>query len=205
MALDLSFVQHVKPPEGSEGVRTQVQKNDILVCITGALTGNVALVDMDLPSAFVNQHVALIRPRLQKIVPRYLAYVLHSEIGKSQFKTSEYGGTKQGLSLDDVKSVVVAVPPLDEQRAITRHLETQLERFTGPVTAATREIAVVREYRSRLISDVVTGKADVRDATKRLPEGIEELVPEMESEESTETGREELPVESEDAVEEAQG
>ena len=64
MALNLSFVQHVKPPHGSEGVRTRVQRNDVLVCITGALTGNVALVDVDFPApAYVNQHVALVRPK----------------------------------------------------------------------------------------------------------------------------------------------
>src|SRR5580692_889508 len=43
MALNLSFIQHVNPPEGSEGMRTQVRRDDVLICITGALTGNVAL------------------------------------------------------------------------------------------------------------------------------------------------------------------
>ena len=176
MALNLSSIQHVNPPEGSEGMRTQVRKDDVLVCITGALTGNVALIDVDLPAAYVNQHVALLRPRAEKVLPRYFAFVLHSEMGKSQFKTSEYGGTKQGLSLDDVKSVIVPVPPLNEQRAIVTSLDAQLESLIAPMTAAARGISLVREYRNRLISDVVTGKCDVRGVSKVLLDEIQEPV-----------------------------
>ena len=119
MSLNLSSVQHVRPPDGAEGERTRVRTNDVLVCITGALTGNVAVVDQELSaSAFVNQHVALIRPKQAMIQPRFLAYVLHSEVGRTQFKTNEYGGTKQGLGLGDVKSVFLPVPPLEEQRTV---------------------------------------------------------------------------------------
>src|SRR5262249_24805610 len=39
MALNLGFVQHVSPPHGVEGQRTRVQRDDILICITGGLTG----------------------------------------------------------------------------------------------------------------------------------------------------------------------
>jgi type I restriction enzyme S subunit len=103
MSLNLSFIQHVQPPQGLEGERTRVQRDDVLVCITGALTGNVAHVNMDLPAtAFVNQHVALVRPNQAIVYPRYLAFGLHSEIGRTQFKAWEYGGTKQGLGLDDI-------------------------------------------------------------------------------------------------------
>ena len=56
MALDLERVQRVNVPTRVEGLRTRIAKDDILVCITGALTGNVAFVDTDLPPAYVNQH-----------------------------------------------------------------------------------------------------------------------------------------------------
>ena len=77
LSLDLSSVQHVSPPDRAEGQRTKVRKHDVLICITGALTGNVVLVEADLDSAFVNQHVALVRPR--DVVPKFLAYALRSE------------------------------------------------------------------------------------------------------------------------------
>ncbi|HQK45650.1 MAG TPA: hypothetical protein PLP52_01720, partial [Syntrophorhabdaceae bacterium] len=47
---------------------------------------------------------------------------------------------------------------------------------------AQREIALIREFRTRLIADVVTGKVDVRKAAKNLPEEPEEEIEPMEEE-----------------------
>jgi type I restriction enzyme S subunit len=141
--------------------------------ITGALTGNVALVDIDLANAFVNQHVALMRPKGAQVSPKYLAYCLYSRVGQAQFKTTEYGGTKQGLGLDEVKSVVVPVPPRAEQDVIVKALDRQLSALDIAIDRALREIALVREYRTRLIADVVTGKLDVREAVAKLPDDPE--------------------------------
>jgi type I restriction enzyme S subunit len=145
----------------------------LLLCITGALTGNVVLVDVDLPNAFVNQHVALIRPKADKAFPRFLAYALHSGMGQAQFRTSEYGGTKQGLGLGDVKSVVAALPPLREQEVIARHLDGVLADLTAPIAQAQREIELIREYRTRLIVELVTGQLDVRAAANNLPPEVQ--------------------------------
>jgi len=171
MSLNLSFIQRVKPPAGSEGERTRVLRDDVLVCITGALTGNVALVDVDLPApAFVNQHVALVRPNRAVIFPRYLALLLHSEFGRVQFKSGEYGGTKQGLGLDDVKSALLLLPPLPEQVAICSELNARIRGLSAATSRLEREVALLREYRTRLIADVVTGKLDVREAAAGLPD-----------------------------------
>ena len=175
MSLDLSYIQYVQPPQGSEGERTKVLRDDVLVCITGALTGNVTHVDIDLSAhAFVNQHVALVRPNQKVIYPRYLAFVLHSEIGRIQFKMGEYGGTKQGLGLDDVKSTFVPLPPIMEQRVICSHLDSTIVGWAKAIDRTEHEIALLREYRTRLIADVVTGKIDVREAAANLPDEVEE-------------------------------
>jgi type I restriction enzyme S subunit len=124
---------------------------------------------------FVNQHVALIRPNRTAVFPRYLAYALHSEIGRIQFKAGEYGGTKQGLGLNEVKSALVPLPPLPEQIAICADLDAALVRHAASVSGIEQEISLLREYRTRLIADVVTGKLDVREAAARLPDEPGEL------------------------------
>lgn len=174
MSLNLARVQHVQLPSNAEGVRTKVKRNDILVCITGALTGNVIIVDTNLANAYVNQHVALVRPRHDAVDPRFLAYCLHSRIGQAQFKASEYGGTKQGLGLDEVKSALVPLPPSDEQTLIVKALDEQLAALNLSIERIHHEMELVREYRTRLIADVVTGKLDVRDAAAGLPDETEE-------------------------------
>jgi type I restriction enzyme S subunit len=118
----------------------------------------------------VNQHVALVRPKTHAINSRFLAYALRSEVGRSQFKSSEYGGTKQGLGLGDVKAVFVPVPRADEQCRIVARLDKDLALFDTAIARTEREIALLQEYRTRLTADVVTGKVDVRDAAARLPE-----------------------------------
>ncbi|MCL4203432.1 MAG: restriction endonuclease subunit S [Pirellulaceae bacterium] len=178
MGLNFAYIQHVRPPSGSEGERTQVRRDDVLVCVTGALTGNTVHVDQDLAlPAFVNQHVALLRPRVRMVKPRFLAYALRSEAGRIQFKTSEYGGTKQGLGLGDVKSVFIAVPPLVYQDNVIAHLDRVLGHFDETITRTEREIALVQEYRTRLTADVVTGKLDVREAAAKLPDTPETALP----------------------------
>ena len=96
-------------------------------------------------------------------------HVLHSKVGQTQFKTNEYGGTKQGLGLGEVKSVFIPVPPLDQQEAICAHLDTEVARFKEAAARLEREIDLLREYRTRLVADVVTGKLDVRAAAAHLP------------------------------------
>lgn len=169
MNLDFRRLQHVSVPLGAEGERTRIEQGDVLVCITGALTGNVAHVDYTLPPAYINQHVALLRPLTRRVLSRYLAYVLHSRTGQEQFKLTEYGGTKQGLGLDDVRNVYVALPNLEEQQRTVLALDAELSQLSRTIQRVEREIDLIREYRTRLIADVVTGKVDVRAAAASLP------------------------------------
>ncbi len=171
LSLKLDRVQCVTVPNSTEGVRTRVRVGDLLVCITGAMTGNVGIVQEDpkFPS-YVNQHVALIRPRPDLISSGFLGLALHSHSGQQQFKMSEYGGTKQGLGLAEVKSTRVPVPPIDVQAQIERYTAQETRRIESAISHAEREISLLREYQTRLTADVVTGKLDVRAAAAALPD-----------------------------------
>lgn len=169
--VDLSRIQRVKLPATAEGQRTRVMQGDVLVCITGALTGNVAVLDVNLDDeAYVNQHVALLRPITGRIAPKFLGLALHSRPGKEQFKLAEYGGTKQGLGLADVRSVKLALPPLPEQRAILDYLAAENSLAETAISRTLREIDLLREFRTRLTADVVTGQVDVRGIAASLPD-----------------------------------
>lgn len=174
LELKLQSLQRVNLPTTTEGSRTLVDANDVLVCITGALTGNVAFVQSRLPEpAYVNQHVALLRPDPRAVVPRLLALALWCGFGKAQLKFSEYGGTKQGLGLDDLKSVVLPLPPRAEQQEICRYVDHTMIEVNAALAVAAHELELVHELRACLISDVVTGKLDVREVAARLPDELE--------------------------------
>lgn len=95
--LDLSDVQRVSVPAGAEGERTQVCPGDLLFSITAYL-GSVAVVPSGLGTAYVSQHVALVRPARQKLLPEWVAYVTLSFMGKTHMETQGYGGTKIQLT-----------------------------------------------------------------------------------------------------------
>ncbi|MDT0427867.1 restriction endonuclease subunit S [Streptomyces salyersiae] len=169
--LKLDKVQCVKIPDSAEGIRTRAREGDLLVCITGAMTGNIGVVQYELPyPSYVNQHVALVRPRPELINSEYLALALHSQSGQQQFKMSEYGGTKQGLGLAEVKSARVPVPPLDAQVEIVQYVAREARKIEFAISRTEREISLLREYQNRLTADVVTGKLDVRAASAALPD-----------------------------------
>lgn len=169
--LKLAGVQRLALPSSvTEGLRTRVEAHDILICITGALTGNVALVPSDwAEEAYVNQHLALARPRHDVVDAEFLGHAMKSRPSQVQFRGSEYGGTKQGLGLDEVKNLELPVPPLTEQQAIVEKIRVRTRRIDSAMVRAEREVALLAEFRTRLVADVVTGQVDVRATANSLP------------------------------------
>jgi type I restriction enzyme S subunit len=120
--LDLSAVQHVKPPPGPEADRSRVRPGDLLISITAEL-GMVAVAPGNIGDAYINQHVAIARST-DLIDRKYLGWYFACEhAGKMQLEALRRGATKAGLGLDDIRSVRVALPPLAEQHRIVVEVE----------------------------------------------------------------------------------
>jgi type I restriction enzyme S subunit len=79
-------------------------------------------------------------------------------------------GPVPAISEGEVREIRVALPSAPEQTAIVEYLDTQTSKLDTAIAAARREIELLREYRERLIADVVTGKVDVREVAAQLPE-----------------------------------
>jgi type I restriction enzyme, S subunit len=121
MNITLNEIKRIHPPKDAEAQRAMVQTDDVVVCITGARTGAVAHIETLPETAYINQHVCLLRPSPRKINASYLAYSLFSSPGQQQLSLAMYG-LKQGLGLEDLRSTLVALPPLDEQTTVVAHL-----------------------------------------------------------------------------------
>ena len=77
---------------------------------------------------------------------------------------------QQRVPTDFVKNYLIALPSVEEQRAILESVNACASRINAVVARLNREIDLLREYRTRLIADVVMGKLDVREAAARMPE-----------------------------------
>lgn len=73
------------------------------------------------------------------------------------------GGGQPNINQDKLRSLRIALPPMTEQRAIVDYLDAECIRIDALVEKATGVIAILREYRSALITAAVTGKIDVRE------------------------------------------
>ena len=78
--------------------------------------------------------------------------------------------TIQNIGADKYANLSVPFPSLAEQQAILDSLAKEQSPLLATISRFEREIELLREYRTRLIADVVTGKLDVREAAARLPE-----------------------------------
>jgi len=116
----------------------------------------------------------------------------------AQFETS----TINQLTQNDLRCLVVPVPPENERAEITAFLDAETGNADGAMAAAAAEIKLLREYRTRLIADVVTGKLDVREAAARLPdEGDEpDLLDVAEAESDTDETADDLDAAAEEAA-----
>ena len=87
-----------------------------------------------------------------------------------QFMTGAAG--QQRIPSDFVKEYPIGLPPVNEQQEILDHIRKKPGEIDQAITRAEREVELIREYRARLISDVVTGQVDVRRI--EVPEVTEE-------------------------------
>ncbi|MGI9392270.1 MAG: restriction endonuclease subunit S [Parvibaculales bacterium] len=70
--------------------------------------------------------------------------------------------TQGNLNIERVGKISCSLPPIEEQQAIVVHIEKETTLIDKTIARTEREIELIQEYRIRLVSDVVTGKMDVR-------------------------------------------
>jgi type I restriction enzyme S subunit len=122
----------------------------------GKTRGMSAFLDID---ACINQNLAAIVPR-RGLDGHFLHYVLTSFY--KPIREYARGGNQEALNCEIISSLRVPFPKLEEQNAIVRYLDHTLRETLLAKQNAQHEIDLLREYRTRLIADVVTGKLDVR-------------------------------------------
>lgn len=140
-----------------------VPAGSVLVGLTGqGKTRGMASL-LTVPST-VNQHLAYITPDTRNINSDYLCYALRSSYDYLRELSEENGSTKGGLTCSALKKLRLPIPPKDEQVALVNFLDERCAKIDSLIEKSGEMIVVLREYRSALITNAVTGKIDVREA-----------------------------------------
>ncbi len=136
--------------------------NDLVVNTMWAWMGALGVSSQ---LGLVSPSYAVYRHRRGELAdPSYFHTLLRTKSYIDEYNRRSTGihSSRMRLYADQFLNIAVPVPPREEQEAIVRSTES-LHRHVGTTTAKfQREIDLIQEYRTRLISDVVTGKLDVR-------------------------------------------
>ncbi|HEX5474690.1 MAG TPA: restriction endonuclease subunit S [Vicinamibacterales bacterium] len=181
------WVQRLEPAAG-----------DILYSREGERFGIAACVPPHVHLC-ISQRMMIFRIRDQHD-PRFIMWLLNSSSVVAQANQDLMGATAPHVNVSTIRNFTLAVPSHSEQTAIADYISRNTSGCVETIESVRRELDLIREYRTRLIADVVTGKLDVREAAAHLPEEAEE--PE-ELDEGSETASDEADEEAQAVAEEA--
>jgi type I restriction enzyme S subunit len=140
------------------------EKGDVLVT-TEAPLGEAAQIDDERVAP--GQRIIMLKPDLAKVTKDYLFAHFRSDVGRTELLSRASGSTASGIRADRLKGSMVLVPPIPEQISITEHISNAINHLS-PVTKANEgQINKLREYRSALITNAVTGAFDVRNFERK--------------------------------------
>ena len=77
---------------------------------------------------------------------------------------------QRDLYWPDFRTILVFVPPAEEQESVVTHINNETSKLHTVMEQSKKEIDLLKELQTRLISDVVTGKLDVRRAASKVPD-----------------------------------
>lgn len=133
----------------------QPEVGDLLMT-TEAPMGHFALVDR--PNIAIAQRVVAFRLRLDVVVPEYLLLVCRSRAFQDELRRLATGAGAVGIRTSRLSQIRVSLPSLDDQQIAVRWFGDQVRPVLRAKQKLAKELALLREYRARLVSDVVTGQ-----------------------------------------------
>ena len=135
-------------------------KGDLVIHQMDAFAGSTGVSDSDGMGTPV---LSVCTPRCEDVDVYYYARLIRL-MGINGFIQSLYRGIRERSSdfrFETFAKLLLPVPPLDEQRAIVAYIEEKTAKIDQTVAGLTQQVAALKEYKQRLIADVVTGQMRV--------------------------------------------
>jgi type I restriction enzyme S subunit len=117
----------------------------------------------------LGQRTVLMKLRTNEYDPQFLVHMIYGGPPRNLIHVASQGSTVGHFNMDDIARMPVLKPPLIEQQEIVKFIEEKTQDIDATLIRTELEISLLREYRTRLIADVVTGKVDVRAIAAALP------------------------------------
>lgn len=169
--VDIGSVQTgrlVKEPErirfeaAPSRARRVLRRGDTIISTVRTYLKAIWYVSEDADDLIASTGFAVLTPG-SGVEPEYLGYVIQSSPFVNRVTANSIGIAYPAIAETVLGRFPVALPPtLNEQQAIVARIKTESAPLDDAITRTEEEIKLIREYRDRLIADVVTGQVDVR-------------------------------------------
>ena len=170
--LDLTHVKSIDVPL-NEADRATLLTGDVLMTEGGDIDklGRGCVWRDEISKCLHQNHIFAVRCKHGLLSPEFLVGLMASQHGRAYFElTAKQTTNLASTNSSTLRAFPMPLPVLEEQVAIHTVLSEETNAMDHAMGQAEREIDLMREYRTRLIADVVTGKIDVREEEARLPE-----------------------------------
>ncbi len=129
---------------------------DILITMMGTV-GHCRIVPNDIQPGIIDSHLLRLRVKSNLVNPRYFEWVLgESDISKKQAEIVSKGSIMSGLNSSIVRDMLIPLPPLEVQKAISSFLDRKTAAINILIAKQQRLIQLLEEKRTALINKVVT-------------------------------------------------
>ena len=125
--------------------------------------GNPCYVEIDFDNVVCGYHLTIIENNDINVNSKFLFRFIQSDKVRCHFETESRGITRFSLGKSKIENLFVNLPSYSEQTQIVEYLDEQTQKIDSTIEKETQRTELLKEYRQSLISEVVTGKIDVRD------------------------------------------
>ena len=132
-----------------------VSGENIIIGRVGALCGNIRYINEE--KWITDNALILNLINLSKTLYSYVSYVLEC----ANLNTLSVSNAQPLITGTKIMNILIAIPPLSEQKQIIDYLDKQTAKIDQAIALKTAHIEKLKEYKSVLINDVVTGKVRV--------------------------------------------
>lgn len=160
----------------AEALRCMLQKGDVLMTEGGDADklGRGCVWDGQIIPCLHQNHIFAVRPNQLQLIPHYLSVLMGTAYARVYFQSTAKQTTNlAATNKTKIGQLAVLLPSVFEQTEILTALSEELRPVSTAISRLDRELELLREYRTRLVADVVTGKLDVREAARNLPDEAE--------------------------------
>jgi type I restriction enzyme S subunit len=144
----------------NESPEIKIYRNDIILVKTGSTIGKTAIIPADTPEMTLNPQLVVFKEI--KLEPLFLYYVMISDYFQGYFNVYTAGGSTPAISQEKINNFKITYPDIEEQKEISEYICKKEFEIKQIINSAKQEIELLKEYKTALISEVVTGKVDVR-------------------------------------------